>query len=183
MVDSQTSNYRLVRVQVVSDYSLDPVIAYEIAEPLHETVRVALDQYVQPQNLPVSASATTPTTFFTPFTRTAVSSAPMTFTCPPAPSGLFAARVSSRFLDVSPHAHARYRDAEGGEQAARGAQRQAERPRERSPSAHPLGLSAAVYSLRAMPEGSPAVGASVSDSRDFVLVEVYHGLSRPRRAG
>ena len=90
--------------------------------------------------------------------------------------GLFSARVSTRFLNVAPRAHARYRDAEGGEKVARGAQRQAERPRERRPSAHPLGLSAAVYPLRAMPEGSLAVGASVSDSRNRILVEVCHGL-------
>ena len=90
--------------------------------------------------------------------------------------GLFSARVSPRFLNVAPRAHARYGDAERGEKVARGAQRQAERPRERRPPAHPLGLSAAVDSLRAMPEGSPAVGASVSDNRNRILVEVYHGL-------
>ena len=59
---------------------------------------------------------------------------------------------------------------------ARGARRQSERPRERRPSAHPLGLSAAVGSLRAMPEGARAVGASAADNRDFLLVEVYDGL-------
>ena len=91
-------------------------------------------------------------------------------------SAPFAARVSSRFLDVAPHAHARYGDAEGGEKMARGAQRQAERPRERRPSAHPPGLSASVDSLRVMPEGPPAVGASVSDNRDFIHVEVCHRL-------
>ena len=50
-------------------------------------------------------------------------------------AGLFAARASSRFLDVAPRAHARDRDDEGGEEAARGARRQSKRPRERNPRA------------------------------------------------
>ena len=59
---------------------------------------------------------------------------------------------------------------------ARGARRQSKRPRERGPFAHPQGLSAAVASLRAMPESSLAVGATAADNRDFLLVEVCHGI-------
>ena len=43
-------------------------------------------------------------------------------------------------------------------------------------AAHQPGLSAAVDSLRILPEGAPAVGASASDGRDFLLVEVCHCL-------
>ena len=66
---------------------------------------------------------------------------------------------------------------------ARAAQRQAERPRERSPSAHPLGMSAAVYSPRALPEDAPAVGASASDGCNLLYIEVYHGLVRRSSLG
>ena len=52
------------------------------------------------------------------------------------PPSLFAASVSSRFLNVAPRAHARYGYAEGGEKAARGDQ--TKRPRERNPSERPL---------------------------------------------
>ena len=38
-------------IQVVRDRRLAPVTAREIAEPLHESVRIALYEYVQPQDL------------------------------------------------------------------------------------------------------------------------------------
>ena len=59
---------------------------------------------------------------------------------------------------------------------AGGSRRQSERPRERNPSAHPPGLSAAGDSLPVLPEGSPIVGASATDGRDFIQLEVCHGL-------
>ena len=127
-----------------------------------------------PKASPVAASATAPTTVFSPFARTAVESAPIAATCSRPPS-LFVARVSPRFLDVSPCAHARYGDVKGGSR----------RQSERNPSAHPPGLSAAVYSLRVLPEGAPAVGASAADGWDFIHVDVCHrilfmgGNSRP----
>ena len=51
MVDSQTLDRRLVRAKVVRGHRLDPAIAYEVAEPLRESVRIALDEYFQPQSL------------------------------------------------------------------------------------------------------------------------------------
>ena len=59
---------------------------------------------------------------------------------------------------------------------SRSAATQAERPRERIPSAHPMGLSAAVYSLRALPAGAPAVGASAANGRDILHAEGCHCL-------
>ena len=52
-------------------------------------------------------------------------------------------------------------------------------PSARASAAHSRirwGMSAAVASLRAMPEGAPAVGASAADNRNRILVEVCHGL-------
>ena len=50
-LDSKAFAYGLVRAKVVRDHRLCPVTAYETTEPLHESVRIALDQRFQPQNL------------------------------------------------------------------------------------------------------------------------------------
>ena len=43
-LDSKAFAYGLVRAKVVRDHRLCPVTAYETTEPLHESVRIALDQ-------------------------------------------------------------------------------------------------------------------------------------------
>ena len=98
---------------------------------------------------------------FSHFTRTAVSSAPIAVIC------------RARNL-IAERAIWRRRRRRAGD--SRSAATVRAPTRARRPSAHPPGLSAAVDPIRAMPEGSLAVGASVSDCRDFILAEVYHRL-------
>ena len=137
MVDSQTLDHRLVRAKVVREYRLAPVTAREIAESFHEAVRIALDEYVQPQNLAC---------------RGVRDHADDRFLALHANRGLVHACHGRAFrpasCDVAPRAHAREGDAEGG----------------------------AVGSLRALPEGAPAVGASAADGRDLLRADVYNGL-------
>ena len=89
------------------------------------------------------------------------------------------------------------RDGRGHRLRAHAAKRSRRRPEPRAPdagspsrsrgdspsahasAAHPRirwGMSASVYSLRAISEGAPAVGASAADDRDFVHLDVCHGL-------
>ena len=102
--------------------------AYEIAKPLHESVRIALDEYVHPQDFTSRGVRCRADDSFSPFTRTAVSSTPITLARLRARS---AARVPPRFMDVAPRAHAAIR---------RGRRRRAERgdsPSARESAAHP----------------------------------------------
>ena len=50
-LDSKALDHGLVRAKVVRNHRLCPVTAYETTEPLYESVRIALDQRFQPQNL------------------------------------------------------------------------------------------------------------------------------------
>ena len=102
MVDSKAFDDRLVRIQVVRDHRLDPEIAREIAAPLHESVRIALDEYVQPQNLPgfsVHDYADRPSREHG-LVRADDSRLSALLLC------LFSARVSSSLLDIAPRARA-----------------------------------------------------------------------------
>ena len=70
-----------IGAKVVRDHRISLVIAREIAEPLHESIRIATSAS-SPRTCPVSASVATPMIAFSPFTRTTVSSAPVTLTRP-----------------------------------------------------------------------------------------------------
>ena len=117
MIESQTLDRRLVRIQVVRDHCRDPEIAREIAAPFHEAVRIALDEYVRPRNLPhfsVCDYAGRPSR---EHGLVRADDSRLSALLP----GLFSARVSSRFLDIAPRAL--MRDT-ATHRAARGARRQ-----------------------------------------------------------
>ena len=170
MVDSQTLDRQIVRAKVVRDNRLDPVFAREVAEPLHESVRIALDEYFQPQNLPrFGVRDCADDGFHAIHANRSLVRARLRAVC----GARFVPLPERRAARSCARPRRRRR-----EKMARGARRQSERPRERNPSAHPQGLSASVGSIRAMPEGALAVGASVSDNRDLILIEVCYGLVR-----
>ena len=89
-------------------------IACEVAEPLHESVRVAFHRYVQPQNLTRFGVRDYADVLFHAFHANRGLVRAYDFHLSARALGLFAARVSSSFLDVAPRAHARDRDSEGG---------------------------------------------------------------------
>ena len=102
MLDSKTPNHRLVRIQVVGHHRLDPAIAYEVAEPLHESVRVALDQHIQPQNLPGFGVRDYADDLFHAFHANRRLVRAYDFHTSARAARLFSARVSSSFLNVAP---------------------------------------------------------------------------------
>ena len=137
-----------------------PVSAREIAEPLHESVRIALNQRFPPKTSHVAASVTTTTIAFSPLTRTAVSSAPVTLTRPRPPPDCLRRAFRPASWDVAPYAHARYGDAGGG--SGRLAER-GDSPSAHASAAHPRILW--VCPPRATPSGQCLKALSQSELR------------------
>ena len=98
MVDSHTLDHRLVRAKVVREYRLAPVTAREIAESFHEAVRIALDEYVQPQNLTCRGVRDHADARFLALHANRGLVRACHGRASARAAGLFAARVSSRFL-------------------------------------------------------------------------------------
>ena len=145
MVDSQTLDLGLYALRSSETIVSPAAAAYEIAKPLHESVRIALDEYVHPQDFASRGVRCRADNSFSPFTRTAVSSTPITLARLRARP---AARVPPRFMDIAPRAHARYREAEGGERSAATVRAPARAP--------PIRASAGVCPTMAIPSPGAA---------------------------
>ena len=92
------------------------------------------------------------------------------------PTGQVAARVPSQFLDVSPRAHARYGDAEGGEKMAR---ERGDMPSAHASAAHPRirrGCPPRAIPCGRFLKALPQAERRYRTVRDFLRVEVCRGF-------